>query len=268
MHADGVFYMGKTHTVCQDYVLARGGERPRVLLADGCSSSPDTDIGARLLVRMAAQYDNTGEACLLDAVVAARIQAALLGLEDRALDATLLEIRVEGDRWEAGIHGDGVLAWADHNGVIHAFSLTYAAGYPNYPNYLADPARRAAFLLQVGNDRRCEEVMLLPDGEVRSRASFSAPACAPGFRKTGSLEDTRWVAILSDGIHSFVQTAVDAGGPTTAPVPWTTPLRELLAFKSLNGAFVQRRLQRFLRECEPRRWQHRDDLAVATLVTG
>ena len=59
MNADSVFNIGATHAVCQDYVIARSGETtfgspnagPYIILSDGCSSSPDTDMGARLLVK-------------------------------------------------------------------------------------------------------------------------------------------------------------------------------------------------------------------------
>ncbi|HYO91642.1 MAG TPA: hypothetical protein VEQ40_08400, partial [Pyrinomonadaceae bacterium] len=67
MNADSAFLIGATHAVCQDYAVAGNGtpdERaavsnlqanPYVILSDGCSSSPDTDIGARLLVKAAEQ---------------------------------------------------------------------------------------------------------------------------------------------------------------------------------------------------------------------
>src|SRR5215203_2249321 len=49
MNTDCFFNIGATHSVCQDYVVAS----PYLILSDGCSSSPDTDIGARLLVKAA-----------------------------------------------------------------------------------------------------------------------------------------------------------------------------------------------------------------------
>ena len=273
MNADGAFRIGKTHAVCQDYVLAQGGQSPRVFLADGCSSSPDTDIGARLLVRLAATEEQRAEArglsgdiCIQKIVEKARKQTALLGLETRALDATLLHLRSEGDQWVAWIHGDGVLAWADNEGRIHAVSLTYSSSYPNYPNYLADPGRRAAFCAQNDNERQSEEIVLLPEGRVQAVSVTTEPGDAPVYRRTGFLKDTLWVALLSDGVHSFVRTDEIEGRLTTTPIPWHTALRELLAFKSLNGAFVQRRLQRFSQECEARRWQHRDDIALGALA--
>ena len=52
MNADSAVNIGSTHSLCQDYVIARNPDRaPYVVLSDGCSSSNDTDIGARLLVR-------------------------------------------------------------------------------------------------------------------------------------------------------------------------------------------------------------------------
>ena len=65
MNADSAFRMGSTHAVCQDYAVASAWTaaahtdgaapppRPYIILSDGCSSTPDTDVGARLLVKAA-----------------------------------------------------------------------------------------------------------------------------------------------------------------------------------------------------------------------
>ena len=54
--ADAHFSIGKTHRVCEDY--ARAGLLPDgrafAIVSDGCSSSPDTDFGSRLMT-IAAQ---------------------------------------------------------------------------------------------------------------------------------------------------------------------------------------------------------------------
>ena len=72
IHVDCAFRMGRTHLVCQDYAAVAAGEFPCVLLADGCSWSPDTDMGARLLVRSAL----TTLRCLSDAIL--RLMPSLL----------------------------------------------------------------------------------------------------------------------------------------------------------------------------------------------
>ena len=50
MNANCAINIGSTHALCQDYALARN-DGPYVILSDGCSSSPDTDVGSRLLVK-------------------------------------------------------------------------------------------------------------------------------------------------------------------------------------------------------------------------
>ena len=55
---DAFFSIGKTHMVCQDY--ARSGTtragHPYAIVCDGCSSSPDTDLGSRFLAMSFASY--------------------------------------------------------------------------------------------------------------------------------------------------------------------------------------------------------------------
>ena len=46
MNTDGAFYIGTTHEVCQDYCMA---ENDAIVVSDGCSGSPGTDMGSRVL---------------------------------------------------------------------------------------------------------------------------------------------------------------------------------------------------------------------------
>ena len=103
-NADAFFSIGKTHMVCEDY--ARAGTQqnglPYALVCDGCSSSPDTDIGARLLGMAAATTfqahwisgrempfaEREREIIRIAATAANEIDADL-----RCLDSTIVEAR-------------------------------------------------------------------------------------------------------------------------------------------------------------------------------
>src|SRR5689334_13151177 len=122
MNSDCGFCIGDTHVVCQDYATAHGGECAYAILADGCSSSPDTDIGARLLVKSAGAVleafahdfvQDTDRALgrYYSAVLAkARAHAKRMELDRECLDATLLTLIASQSHWFAGVYGDGVLA--------------------------------------------------------------------------------------------------------------------------------------------------------------
>jgi hypothetical protein len=49
MNIDVFSSIGKTHQVCEDYVMKGDKPFPYVILCDGCSSSRNTDVGARIL---------------------------------------------------------------------------------------------------------------------------------------------------------------------------------------------------------------------------
>jgi hypothetical protein len=62
MKADSYFEIGSTHQVCQDYALAYASDDfAYAIMSDGCTSSLNTDIGARLvsvIARDAINYLN------------------------------------------------------------------------------------------------------------------------------------------------------------------------------------------------------------------
>lgn len=285
MHSDCTFRIGRDHAICQDYGVARTSEPTFVILADGCSSSPDTDLGARLLVRSAERLlpdwlratNALGGEDLNDVgavgayhrqvVLAARDHSAGLGLEACCLDATLLTLVVQAGQWLAMLYGDGVLALGDREARgtprVRVRSIEFSGGYPNYPSYRVDAGRRRAFEQLRGNRCRLDPWLLNAEGAVRDDTPLGT-VVDDCYVATGSVESLEWLAVLTDGSSSF--TCTESRERTSSRVPLPAVLSELLAFKSLSGVFVQRRVQRFLKECAARGWQHHDDLGVGAIA--
>jgi len=290
MNADSAFQIGAAHAVCQDYsragavlptALPQGFAtpqqegRPYVILSDGCSSSPDTDIGARLLVKAAEQtLLGRGSATTLELAKihreAARLAltwAELLGLPPQAVDATLLSAHLDGEELVVGCSGDGVICLQTWAGAVEVYSISYASGYPLYPAYTHQPARLLA-LKEAG--RSGKEVTRFRSASIKECLQPSGTSGGDSLTEvfTVSAANYKYVALFSDGIHSFFNAGQDGSDGRGEAVPLDEPLRSLISFKSTRGAFVGRRMKRFLKDCRNRGWQHLDDLAFGALHLG
>ena len=287
MNADSTFLIGATHEVCQDYAVAGdrspavfgGGSvsrpQPYVALSDGCSSSPDTDIGARLLVK-AAQH------LLLDAArltadrlpslheEAARLalaHARLFGLRPQAVDATLLTIHLCEGSALIGCSGDGVIALRSRGGRTDIYSVSYPAGYPLYPSYVHQPARLRCVESNSGRVKEIKHFRSPAAGEpFQLHDSFVSQAQVEVF--AAAVSDYELVAVFSDGIHSFFTTEQTETSKRTEAVAPEEVIAALLSFKSTCGAFVKRRVKRFGQDCRRKSRRHMDDLAVGVVWLG
>lgn len=239
MNSDAVIDIGSTHPICQDYAIARNDY---VILSDGCSSSPDTDIGARLLVfALDKLFTSTREIADLhaDAAQTALGWANLLGLPPESVDATLLSAHVKNDDLIIACSGDGVIILETQSGTLDVHPISSSSGYPFYPTYLHQPDRLHEM---VAHNRSTETIV------------FKLNAAA-----------YKYAAIASDGLTSFFHTQTTANGKRVEPIRLSDVLAELWSFKTSHGAFVERRLKRFKKDtC----WQHADDLSLAVIHLG
>lgn len=270
MNSDCAFAIGKTHRVCQDYAVSGGGaegEIAFVLLADGCSSSPDSDIGARLLVKAAqcllpdptaADWDAYHDAAIRRAAGAARS----LDLRPDCLDATLLTVTASGGAFTACCCGDGVVVLGRQDGRLEVHAVSYAASYPGYPSYRLDAARHSQWEAQPGNEKRVTRRMLGEDGAADEATHLSR---RPHELWTGTADEYRFVAVLSDGVQSFTETCETDKARSPRPVSLTEILPALLAFKGSRGQFVQRRAGAFFKDCAARRRRHGDDFSLGVV---
>jgi len=270
MNSDCAFALGRTHRVCQDYAVAvTEDERAFVLLADGCSSSPDSDIGARLLVQAArlslpgpSAGDAEWEAAHGAALRRAAEAAQTLGLHLNCLDATLLTITASAGAFAVNCCGDGVVALGRSDGGLEVYTVSYAASYPDYLSYRLDGGRRAQWGAQPGNEKRVTHWALGADGAINEAASISPRACETW---AGTADEYRFAAVLSDGAQSFTEICETDTSRSPRPVPLTELLPPLLAFKGSRGQFVQRRAAAFFKECHARHRSHGDDFSLGVV---
>jgi hypothetical protein len=222
-------------------------------------------VGARLLVKCAERglaaavaLDRPAFGALVaDAVVRAGALAASLGLDPRALDATLAAVKVAGGRYAAAVYGDGVIAVVSRSGAITLHEIAFARGCPRYASYIADPERARAFAACEGNTRLVTTYRVAAeDGAVLWKETVAS--AEPFEVVSGYVRDCLAVCAMSDGAL-----AVTAPGPE--PVPLAECAADLLAFKTARGAFVRRRMRRFLDDCARRGWVLGDDLSLIAL---
>lgn len=272
MNSDCAFAIGRTHRVCQDYAVAGGGDDGAsafVLLADGCSSSPDSDIGARLLVKAAqgllpgpsagdAEWEAAHDAALRRATLAAQT----LGLRPNCLDATLLTITASAGAFAVNCCGDGVVALGRSDGGLEVYAVSYAASYPDYLSYRLDDGRRAQWASQPCNEKRVMHWTVGADGETNETSCLSDHRCETW---AGTADEYRFAAVLSDGAQSFTEICETDTSRSPRPVPLMELLPPLLAFKGSRGQFVQRRAAAFFKECHARRRSHGDDFSLGVV---
>lgn len=275
MNSDCYFVTGYSHIVCQDYAAAETPEKTPTfaIVSDGCSSSPHTDIGARILTRTALrQLKSYSRECLegmspyerdectfinpLRVAYHSDVLRGELDLPEGATDATLLAAYEAGSEVEVRVWGDGVVAARERGtGKLVVYQIEYPSGAPMYLSYWCDWARRDRYLQKFGSDRKV--VIYEPDG-------FVGEITSRGRKMRFPREKYDVVAVMSDGVHSFKRRV----GNGFEPIPMLDVVREMMAFKGLSGEFVVRRMKAFIRQATNEGWRWDDDVSMAAIHTG
>jgi len=245
LHVDAHFARGRTHAVCQDYTAVGPGV---AVVCDGCSGAPHSDVGARLLAHAALTADPEAWA---DGSWLAQPDAARrgLGLPQACLDATCIVARAHADAITVTMLGDGVVAARAHDGTLVVIEVSFPECAPPYPTYALDPVRLAAYA-DAG----------LGTPVIQASAGAPEPTRAHGAL-CWCFPAAQWACVLigSDGLSAFRHE--DQSAPPTSAVVDT-----LFRYPSPHGAFVTRRLRKYLSKQAPAAGlTPEDDVAVAAL---
>lgn len=275
MNSDCSFFIGKDHKICQDFGVAQNvKETSYVIIADGCSSSPDTDIGARFLAKAGESFIyqiqvgpdplSSLERFHQQTAHFASLGTKVLKLDQSCLDATMLTIKANDQGFVATCYGDGVLALVRKDGKLEIHSVDFVEGYPLYISYTLDALRMKRFENQKTNFKEVTRIMI-PDPDHKVRVEHSKYTIEYHF---GTADEYLFAAVLSDGVHTFSEMADAESDRVVRHVPMPEVVSLILAFKSTAGDFVHRRMQAFYKICAARHWQHSDDLSVGVVYLG
>lgn len=266
MNANHHFEIGSTHTVCQDYSTAEcvEGNCAYAIVADGCSGSPEVDIGARLLALSAKRtlfiggenmnYDLFGKITIrnLDHI------GDTIPLNPQSLDATLLAAWVTSDnKFVAHLYGDGVFIHKTDT-TLRIVHINFESGWPAYLSYYLDTTRLKDYNDKVIGLKKVLDVSIYR-GDESSKIEIEnfikpfEPVTITGMASSGDI-----IAVASDGVNSFRN--VDG------VISWTEIVKEFVDFKTTEGVFVQRRLAAMKRKFVKENKNHYDDISMAAII--
>jgi hypothetical protein len=256
---DCVYLRADTKLVCQDYAVVGTNEVGSFgIVADGCSSAKNSDIGARVLTHHATSLLPLlgRENALLRSSMGT---VTSLGLGVECLHATLLTVEEKGSSLVATMYGDGYIVVGYQNKSFRVFEVSYGLNMPEYLVYQIHEEWQQSFQQKKENVKVVRELMISPKGKVTEKSLSCSLASVE--QVCVSKHSVRLLGIASDGLGSYVY----QDSSEHVPVEKIIPI--LFGFKNTLGSFVTRRTVGALRtENELQLVKSTDDVALAVLA--
>jgi len=274
MKSDSAFYIGTTHEVCEDYAVS-GDDF--IIVSDGCSSSPKTDVGSRIACEVAVKYNAYKFPKLVLSPLTSKM-AGLIGLPDHAMDVTFLSAHIEEEKVIIQMIGDGNIIIKSKDGTMYVISAEYSRSAPYYISYMSSPENDKLWDGIPGNFYEIDYT-IMDGGEPRTykqdmNCSFNEKTFIPNSefyfgpkmnRIVLDIKDVDWMALSSDGLRSFYEQIETETSSYSKSVPYLEVVKELFKIKNNNGRFIQRRLNKFRKACARKNWHNGDDISLAVM---
>jgi len=257
--------IGSQHKVCEDYIIQGSDPTPYIILSDGCSSSNNTEMGARILCHLAKQYlryrcdelasiehEKMGRWIIHNAEMAAR----QMGLTMSCLDATLLVAFELDDQIKIFVYGDGCFFVHDPELGRMMTKVDYSNNAPYYLSYLIDDYRNE----QYHEMKNHKTITRYAEKEVTGSdlVAYDHPTYffCPKNRFSSMF-------ISSDGLLSFI---VENPAKRRNIDPLEI-IPDMMAFKNTKGEFLKRRMKKAMKDLSNKGINHYDDLSVGAFIS-
>lgn len=280
LYTDHYFHIGFAHLgsgkPCQDYCISQEyKEAALAVVADGCSTGRNTDVGSRILSlatitamrdhrdlrRRTCSIETPFEISVRQEIVLAGSQK-ILNLEVSDMLSTCIYAYISPEGGFIQVKGDGVIALKSKDGKILASNFEWEDNTPYYPAYKNGSLDK--FIEAHGNDlgriRFNEEAWVIKDKGDCFLSETNEYTLAEGIEGvTVSIseqelkEELEFVAIFSDGV-----TQVDG-------LDWREAVFNFMNFKSLKGEFAKRRMIREIKNISKKSKGPLDDISYAVI---
>jgi len=264
---DTFLKIGHNHKICEDYVLSGMTPTPYIIISDGCSSSTNTEMGARLLCYLAKQfmvlkdikcstYEQMGTWIINNAEMTAR----QLGLNPSSLDATLIVSYYNETTNEiiTRFYGDGYLIGISKKDKVVIFGQKFTDNYPYYLSNKIDPKRANAY-----HNMKIDLILSnLLFGDDTGKITYSVRAYDFENQIHMNLSDNKLIMICSDGLESFYNEKIRSDNL----IEVKDLVSDFTNFKNTTGVFLQRRVGKAIEKYEKQNIFHFDDLSMGTFL--
>lgn len=255
----------KPPKVCQDYAICSNtypstNENPFLIICDGCGSSNNTDIGARLLAHSFRRvfeergynFKNLAEKLEIYAISLADIALKTLKINNDALDATLIFSMVDGGFIKTRFFGDGyLLSLTKDKEIIGSHKISYSKNAPHYLSYRINKIRQDLYFDMQSDDLCPIKIKNL----ISSDQTSLTIDC--DFVHYSIVENLEFYFIMSDGVESFMEIS------TGKKIPPLEIMKMIGDIKSKPGEFIKRRVRAVIKELAEKGIYNYDDLSVA-----
>jgi len=279
--------MGHSHVVCEDYAISGkiNDHIHYVIVCDGCSSSPNVDVGARIMAHSAKEFlkmnykalTKINDSCDIVRIAlqnyilsCAFVAGKQMGLNSNFLDSTLVVAISDGIIIRSFIFGDGGVIIRNISGAMSYHRMQFDSGAPFYISYLLDKPRREAYIEEYGSEYVFKIYTETFDGINNENTNLISDIDYNNFPYPCyefSADYAQSVSVVSDGIHSFLD--IDTSFPTSASpsqdVDYMEMVNKFTAFKNFKGEFVKRRMKKIETECKRIDRTHFDDISISSI---
>jgi hypothetical protein len=267
INVDNYHAKGRQHLICQDYSMSSMYPIPHVIVADGCSSSPNSDVGAMILARSAHQiihemYDS-GNIPLNDedfgqlTIAHAETVRKTLGMNKDCLDASLLVTFYYKKMYHIFAYGDGIIS-VGYCHQLEVYEIKFASEAPYYLSYLVDPPRREKYI-QFAQSIGKDSVKKIYTVNNFVRTSYNKSL---SFQYPDDYEGIESILISSDGVHTLKNKQTDEG------VLLEDALRSFTDFRTLKGSVMKRTAKRVLKDYLKMGVSPTDDVSFGVILSG
>lgn len=294
MKADSYFEIGSTHLVCQDYAITYASDDiAYAIISDGCTSSPNTDIGSRIISIVAKDvlnylmqrqrfetikdkkwFMNNFVLTFKELVIKKCLEVkGSLNLDINSFDATLLvAIVYPGYRPLLVGWGDGNYIIKYKDGRIRTITISYDKNMPYYLSYRMSYEKDTLYKKELTDSGQGHVIEVITNEE--SKNYHHAPWEYNFVRylddisnNDGSIAGVSQIIVSSDGLQSY---QYDPKSEEFLKNDKNFDLSEVypkvIDYKNIVGEFVVRRMKSLEKEHRLNHIIHTDDVSCATIA--
>jgi serine/threonine protein phosphatase PrpC len=281
VNTDTFFTQGYSHHVCQDFALSNNRDEdhkiigpPLVLVSDGCSSAPMTDIGSRLMCLTARKHLQNIETQSIKTVlygISSELEMLCntLSLDKQCLYATLLAAWRDpsSTAFRVLVIGDGAIIATRRDGTINTTEIHFPSGAPYYLRYEGDRSSKENYFASFGDKLEIRTVNLRETVFNTETTRYLLDRVNPYFIYDFPIEEYESVAIVTDGLFDLTRTVTTETSKSEVRIDPEEVIEQLVAFKGhCKGEFVKRRCEMAFKKFALEQIRSRDDFAMGVIT--